>query len=400
MKRFFSYVALVTVATIANSFANLNFIKDRTIENFNRDHFSSKISKAIFEDTEWPSEIEIESKKYKIFYNFDEGLTNFIKKRLQMYRSDYASVVVINNNNGKVLSAVDYTYESKKFDKALAFSSTNPAASIFKVVTAADLLEKTEVTKESSFNYNGRSSTLYKYQLKDKTNKWTRTVDLGRAFASSNNVVFGKAAVNNLSDESLYEMAVKFGFQQNLLQMVDTDKSKLFGVNNSYGLAELASGFNKQTLISPLHGAVIASIVVNDGMLRKPAIISSVVDQELNKIVWEPQFLLQRSISKETAADLREMMMLTVKKGTARSAFRPWKIKKIQDIEIGGKTGSITGGEPYGKRDWFISYAKPAEVESDKGISLAVMVVNVKKWHVKSTHLAKEVIQYYYENQK
>ena len=68
----------------------------------------------------------------------------------------------------------------------------------------------------------------------------------------------------------------------------------------------------------------------------------------------------------------------------------------MKTLDIGGKTGTITGGIPYGKRDWFISYAKKSDQEEDRGISVAVMIVNLEKWYVKSTVLAKDIIQHYY----
>ena len=112
--------------------------------------------------------------------------------------------------------------------------------------------------------------------------------------------------------------------------------------------------------------------------------------------IWKPQFIAKRVISKTANEDLKEMMELTTKAGTARGAFRPWKLKRIPNIEIGGKTGSITGGLPYGKRDWFVSYAIPSDKKDDKGISVCVMIVNVKKWYIKSTYLAKNIIEHYY----
>ena len=75
-----------------------------------------------------------------------------------------------------------------------------------------------------------------------------------------------------------------------------------------------------------------------------------------------------------------------------------WKDKRkrvLNSLNIGGKTGTITGGLPYGKRDWFVSYAIPKN-NFDKGISLCVMIVNVKKWYIKSPVLAKNIIEYYY----
>ena len=72
---------------------------------------------------------------------------------------------------------------------------------------------------------------------------------------------------------------------------------------------------------------------------------------------------------------------------------RKWREK----LSLGAKTGSITGGVPYGKRDWVVVYAKPND-ENLPSISVAVMIVNVKKWYIKSTVLAKKIIEYYYKD--
>ena len=87
-------------------------------------------------------------------------------------------------------------------------------------------------------------------------------------------------------------------------------------------------------------------------------------------------------------------MGLTVSRGTARGAFRRW-LRRNSNFTLGGKTGSITGGLPYGKRDWFVSYASPTEKLED-GISICVMIVNVEKWYIKSTVFTREIIDYYY----
>lgn len=380
--------------------ANFNFAKDLSFENFDEDGFRKTLSKSVFDSKEWPTEIQHNDKEYEIGYTIDEQLTNFIVKQLRRYRSDYTSVVVMNNNTGEILSAVDFQRKGNVVGKAMAFSSAHPAASVFKVITAADLLDNTDVSKETHFTYNGKATTLYKYQLKDKKNRWTRDVAFEKAFARSNNVVFGKAAIKNTNFQSIFTTATKFGFNEELLQMLETGTSKLFPVESEYNLAELASGFNRKTMISPLHGALIASIIANDGMLRKPYIVKSVKDSKHQREVWRPGHILSRSMSKEAANELKHMMNMTVTRGTARGAFRPWKTKKIRDIEIGGKTGTITGGVPYGRRDWFVSYAKPKDEADDAGISVAVMIVNVEKWYIKSTYLAKKIIQYYYDSLK
>lgn len=377
------------------SLANFNFYKDFSMRPLDIESFGKALSRDIFSSKVWPTSISFSEKKYDIKYTFNDKLTKYIKKELKRYRSDYASVVVIDNNTGEVLSAVDYSRTSKKFGKNITFSSTNPAASIFKVITAAELIENSNVRNDSIFSYSGRATTLYKYQLKNKKNRWTRKLPFRNAFAYSNNVVFGKAAIANTDYVGLSRMANKFGFNKDNLQLIEGGHSKLYYDESDYGLAELASGFNRDTMISPVHGAIIASIVANDGILRKPTVISEIRSKKLNKAVWVPEYSAERVFSKKSARELRQMMDQTVKRGTARGAFRPWKIKKLKNVEIGGKTGTITGGLPYGKRDWFVSYAVPNN-SKDKGISICVMIVNVEKWYIKSTVLAKNVIEHYY----
>lgn len=91
------------------------------------------------------------------------------------------------------------------------------------------------------------------------------------------------------------------------------------------------------------------------------------------------------------------MMETTVRRGTARSVYRGLRRKFRDEITVGGKTGSLTGGLPYGKRDWITLYAAPRDGSLGKGISVAIMNINVKKWYVKSTFLAKKIINYYYQ---
>lgn len=392
---------LIILGLISNTaFGGFNFYKDFSVRSIDKDRLSSTITTEFFKNLEAPEEIEFDEYNLKVDYTFNKKLTNYIKKRLRYYRSDYASVVVIDNNTGQILSAIDYTRKNRTFGKDMTYASTHPAASVFKIITASNLIENTEVSKDTLFSYNGKSTTLYKYQLKNKKNRWTRRIPFSKAFAYSNNVVFGKAAINKSSYESLTNTANKFGFNAPITQIVSTGQSSLFMDKDKYGLAEMASGFNKKTLISPVHGAVIGSVIANDGIFRRPYIVEKIEDERTGRVVWTPDTEMRRVLSTETVQQMKDMMRLTVKRGTARGAFRPWKIRKIKEVEIGGKTGSITGGIPYGKRDWFVSYAMPGDDENDKGISVSVMIVNVKKWYVKSTVLAKDVIQYYYSRVK
>jgi peptidoglycan glycosyltransferase len=174
-------------------------------------------------------------------------------------------------------------------------------------------------------------------------------------------------------------------------------KSSVFRAPTSdFNRAELASGFNKETNISPIHAAVLAQIIANDGEMIRPRIIEQFSDAELNQnmLLQTPS---EKVISLHSARELRDMMELTVKKGTARKSFQGFFRGKFKDIEVGGKTGSITGGEPFGKRDWFTGFSYKG-LETQDNISICVMLINKKKWTIRSSLLARRIIEYYFSN--
>ena len=103
-------------------------------------------------------------------------------------------------------------------------------------------------------------------------------------------------------------------------------------------------------------------------------------------------------VSKDTASELKKMMRETVHSGTAKVISKKLPTPILDKLDIGGKTGQMTGGIPEGKRDWFISFVRPKERPHDLGISIAVMIVNQERWYIRSTKLTKEIINYYYNN--
>jgi len=355
-----------------------------------------RISSMLFETENFPKSLSENQKKYNLEYTIDEDFNEFVRKLLKKYRTDYSSVVVLDNETGGILAAVGYSGKNKKINNSLAFSSTHPSASLIKIITTADLLEGNKVSKSTRFNYKGKGSTLYKYQLADKPSRWSRFVSFEKAFIYSNNVIFGKAAIKKSTGMSLLKMASNFGFNRKIMSNIDMSSSVFEMPKNQYHLAELASGMNKETLMSPVHAALLSSIIANDGVMKKPTLIKRAYNKNEN-IQLLSSVSKEQVITPKTAKLIKEMMKLTVRKGTARALLRTLKRKVSKNIEIGGKTGSITGGMPRGKRDWLTIFAIP---EGQKGISIGIMNVNIKKWHVRSTHLAKRIVEYYYKRNK
>ncbi len=392
----------VMIASTLPSWANLNFIKDNTLWESPAvpvkpsEEQLNDWSKILSKHQSWVEQVDYDNSRYNIQYTFREELEDFVKKQLALYRPDYTSVVVMDNETGQILAAVDYSRSKHVFGRDLAFTNSHPAASIFKVITAADLLENTHIKTSTEFSFTGRSTTLYRHQLKEPPHRrWVRSLDFEKAFATSNNVIFGRTALENLTPAGLKKMAEKFGFNKRLVEGVNLNPSVFEMAKDQYNLAELSSGLNTHTLMSPVHGAVIASVVANAGVLRYPVVIKSLESMKDQKTMYPPLKKDELVLTPQTAEDLRTLFMATVTQGTARSSFRRSQYL-LSKLEIGGKTGSLTGGDPYGKRDWFVSYAKSLEDKNDKGISICVMIVNQKKWYIKSPLLAKNVMEFYY----
>jgi cell division protein FtsI/penicillin-binding protein 2 len=275
----------------------------------------------------------------------------------------------------------------------LCLRATFPSASVFKVVTAAAAIAEKNFSADSVLSFNGRNHTLYKSQvLKDHQNKWTRQVTLRSAFANSINTVFGRMGAFTVGSENLKTYASRFGFNRKISGdlPIQPGKAKLEG--SDWELAEAASGFTKENRMSPLQGALIVAAIVNDGMMMEPWLISSLHSSDGTKLYEALPKVASEKIDLKTTRELKELMRATVEEGTSRSSFRGFFKNKGQGIDVGGKTGSLTGDEPPGKYDWFVGFAD----SGSERIAIAALTIHEKYWRVKSSYVARKAFEYYF----
>ena len=141
-----------------------------------------------------------------------------------------------------------------------------------------------------------------------------------------------------------------------------------------YHWAEIASGFNRETQISPLHGAMMIAGIVNNGTLVAPTIIDE-IDKSGQVIYRRHARTAADVIAPNTAVTLKKLMQETVRTGTASKSFA--RIKKdtvLSRLDIGGKTGSINNNAKRLKYDWFVGFAE--EKTGARKIALSVLVVH------------------------
>lgn len=333
--------------------------------------------------------------KADVQYTFDPTLQNQANKLLKQYKPDYASIVAIDAKTGRVLALASYLKEDTTPGN-LAIKASFPAASIFKIIPASVALDKYDLESSMLIPFNGSSHTLYrKNVMSDTINRWTRSISLKQAFAQSVNTFFGRLALKKMEPDDLKEYAEKFQFNKPIVTDFPVDMSTaVIPTEKGYELAEVASGFNKINKLSPVQGAMMAAAIADDGIMRTPYIVDSLTN-EAGEIVYHGEPVeLERALTPQGAEKMRELMQATIIQGTSRKSFRPLvRNNQFMALELGGKTGSLTGDEPKGKVDWFVGYA----IHGDRKIAIAAITVNKKYWTVKSAYLAQTMFKNHFK---
>jgi len=342
---------------------------------------------------ELPPQLIYQQQNIYINYTLDQDLQNWASERLKTYNPDYGVFVAIDPDTGKVLAMASSRRDEQQ-SADLALNATYPAASTFKVITAAAAIEEGIATPSTVFSYNGKSTSLYKNQVyKVKKNKWTRDVSLKMAFAKSVNPIFGRLGAEKLGDKKLMEYAERFGFNAQFVSDFEFDNGQIsIEPGNSWEAAESASGYTRRNTLSPMHGAALAASIVNGGKLISPSIVESVTNAQ-NEVLYHSDQPVQISVlSEETAESMQELMHATIAKGTGRKSFRKFTNKKFPGVETGGKSGHLYGKTPKGTYDWFIGYGE----RSSRKIAYAMLCINKEKWYVKSSVFAREALEHYF----
>jgi len=348
----------------------------------------------------FPGEIDLpidgKTSKAIIQYAFDPKLQEFMEGLFQSYRPDFGAFVAIDAQTGRVLSMVSYTHGQGAHDN-LALRATFPSASVFKVVTAAAAIAERNFSADTVIQFNGSNHTLYKSNiLKTNVTRHTRFMTLKQAFALSVNTVFGKIGAFTVGADELRNYAGRFGFNRQLAADFPIQEGRALIVNDAWALAETASGYTRDNTMSPLQGALIAAAVANDGLMMEPYVVQSVHTLDGTQIYAASPTAGMQAVEKSTADQIRALMRETVSKGTSRRTFRGFHRGDMADVDVGGKTGSLTGMDPPGKYDWFVGYAE----ENGRKIAIASLTVHEKLWRVKSSYLARRAIETYFQVEK
>jgi cell division protein FtsI/penicillin-binding protein 2 len=318
----------------------------------------------------------------------DPRLQERIEKVLADSKFPWASTVLLEPHSGRILALAQHS-ESDPSARGLAFQAFAPAASIFKIVTSAALLDL-GIGTESEVCFHGGKHRIAPALLRDNPRRDRRCLTLELALGQSANVVFAKLAQRDLTSEMLRSQAERFLFNAPIPFRLPVEVSSADIPEDPFAFATTAAGFGAVRM-SPLHAALLAAIVANGGVFVPPEIIESTEGVSI-----PDRAPPRRTIESWIAVELAAMMRSTVTEGTARRAFRDSTLgPALRIVTVAGKTGSLAEQNPYRDYSWFIGFA-PVD---DPQVAIATLVVNGHRWRARAPAVAREALRAYFEGE-
>ncbi len=319
---------------------------------------------------------ELQARIFDLFRRFDPA---------------YGVFTAMEPDTGRVLALVGYRRGGES-DPWLALKAIYPAASLIKVITASAAIERGNISPEDEISYRGGVYGISRRGIHAREGRGVPKMSLEEAIARSANSVFGKVAVNNVGGPVLGEYLAKFGFGQPVPFDLPVETSRAEVPREEYELARTGAGFG-EVYVSPLHMAMIMSSFASGGDMPRPILVDRVEDGDGDVLFESAPSKWRDTVLPETANAVLQMMIKTVEMGTSRRAFgTPEKTPLLQDMEVAGKTGSLSGWTPPVHFEWFAGVA-PAGAPR---LALAALVVNDGRWKIKGSYVGKEAFNAYF----
>lgn len=254
-----------------------------------------------------------------------------------------------------------------------ALSDTYEPGSVFKSIVLAMALEEGLITEEDTFYCSGSIEVMGR----EPVNCWLHSghgrQTLSEAVQNSCNCAFVTIG-EKIGAEKFYEYVSAFG----LFDYTDID---LNGENTSIWWSKevfedptnksqlAAASFGQTFAVTPIQMITAMSAVCNGGNLKKPYIVSSIVDAEGNAIsLFKPETVRQ-VISEETSKVINSILESVVTFGGGKNAY-------VAGYHIAGKTGTsekVKENLTAAEREYVVSFCGYAPSDDPKIIVLLLL---------------------------
>lgn len=317
---------------------------------------------------------------------------------------DYkGAVVILEPGSGKILAMVSkpdfdpgtisYDWEMITMDENSsvllnrATSGLYPPGSTFKILTTlAYLREHGDAWENFSFNCEGvltRSDvtiTCYNSIVHGMES-------LKNAFANSCNTAFSAIGLD-LSNSSFRRLAETFLFNHKLPTELECSKSIFSLTKGSSAGEQMTTAIGQgNTLVTPLHMAMIAACVANAGTMMRPYLVTRVVSEDGETVSENKPQIYDELMNLQEAAILSSFMQETVNAGTGAGLSGA-------GYTVAGKTGSAEyeTGSGTGTHSWFVGFTN---VENPD-LAIAVIAEDGGTGSSTAVPIARAILDNYY----
>jgi peptidoglycan glycosyltransferase len=235
-----------------------------------------------------------------------------------------------------------------------ATQSKYPPGSTMKVVTASAAIDTHRYTPDSIVS--GRSPKIISgVPLSNFGGEQFGPITLTDALTHSVNTVYGEVG-EKLGRKIMLDYMRRFGFQSKPPldypkdQMIASGAFRARPCGPGIDFGRVAIGQECHLHVTPLQMAEVAATIANGGVRMKPRLVERIVAKDGRvKESFRPA-VAATVMSKQTAAQVGQMMQHVVEEGTGTAA-------RLQGISVAGKTGTAEIPGTGENQVWFICFA-------------------------------------------
>lgn len=281
-----------------------------------------------------------------------------------------------------------YTSDDENVESILLNRATQglyPPGSTFKILSALTYLRENKSVTDSYLYECSGSITHDSHVINCYNSNKHGTISFKESFAESCNSSFVNIGIS-IQRENLIDICESFKFNDSLDLSIPSSNSKflLNTETDSYELMQTVIGQGK-TLVTPMHMAMIAATIANDGKMMKPYFVDHV--ETFKGITVNKSFARSygKLMTDEEVKIMQELMSEVVISGTAKSLSN-------ETFTAAGKTGSAEYGTKGESHSWFVGYVPADEPE----IAICVLVEGGGIGAELAVPLTKKILNDYY----
>ncbi|MGN0395936.1 MAG: peptidoglycan D,D-transpeptidase FtsI family protein [Coprococcus sp.] len=313
------------------------------------------------------------------------------------------AVIVLEPSTGKILAMVSKPdFDPNNIENVIAETADSdsscllnratqglyPPGSTFKVLTALEYIREHGNYKNYSYTcegediFSGVGIHCYNYKVHGNINlKDSLAYSCNTSF-SNIGLSLDKGKYRQLCEDFLFNKELPYeGYYSKSSFVINADSD-----DSSMPQTAIGQG---DTLITPLHNALIMSTIANGGVLMKPYIIDRIESCDGTVMKKFKPDTYGKIISSNEAATMCDLLTGVTEYGTASDYFYG------AQYTIAGKTGTAEFNEAGDSHSWFIGFSNI----DNPDIVVCVIVENASSTGASASYIARQVFDAYYANQ-